>query len=112
LVRGKSDPLKVRNALKADPAKMNFAFCHLSGQDFSFDADLTGGGEKSLLVCVQTEHCCQSLMLVCFRAYLFEILPVSRRTRALRGSSAGIAFIHSLQMLPYYFPSQPFIQSK
>ena len=52
--RGKSDPLKVSKALKADPTRTNFGFCHLNGQDFSFDADLTGGGEKSMLVRTQT----------------------------------------------------------
>jgi hypothetical protein len=48
--RGKSDPVKVSKLLKSDPSTTNFGFCHLNGQEFSFDADLNGGGEKSMLV--------------------------------------------------------------
>jgi hypothetical protein len=48
--RGKSEPLKASKALKSDVATGSFAYKNINGQEFSFDADLTGGGEKSALV--------------------------------------------------------------
>jgi hypothetical protein len=53
MIRGKSETLKVSKVLKGDPTRTNFGFLHQNGQEFSFDADLTGGGERSMLVGTQ-----------------------------------------------------------
>ena len=52
--RSKSDRLKAGKA--SDSGGVSYS--HLSGQEFSFHADLTGGGQQSLLVRVDVDAIC------------------------------------------------------
>ncbi len=50
MTRCKSDPLNATKAPKSEIAAGNFAYKNINGHEFSFDADLTGGGADSSLV--------------------------------------------------------------